>query len=172
LQLNLGVPILILIMWPAIGRHVQMNGQADALTAKLLDHKLKPTDEIVLVDGRPDSSIEYYSGLHIQRLINEIEMAGIGKGRGKRSMELYMAFVDRINERLAKNHPVYMILSAGSYHMLLANTNTQADVLFHLKGFEKDPEDEPIVITQKRFHSPRGQAAPSSQPATATAAGR
>lgn len=163
-QLNLGVPLILLIMWPAIDRHVTMNPQADALVAALRAHGVTPQDEVVSVDRRPDSSIEYYSGLQIRRLVNEIEMAGLSEGRGKMSMDLYMAFAERIAAELAQDQPVYLILSASYFDMLGRSTDIRPKVLFRLEGFGKKPGDNLVVITQERPRRPPAASAPVERP--------
>jgi 4-amino-4-deoxy-L-arabinose transferase-like glycosyltransferase len=156
---NLGVVALLTLIWPAVGRHVQMNAGADALADALRRHGITPDDDIVLVDGRPDASIEFYHGFRVKRLIDEIEMTRIRRNRIDKSMNVYLEIGDRIAKRLAAARPVYLILSAANYALLEANLPVRPRVVFRLHGTIKDRAGGVVVITQP---SPATRAAASS----------
>lgn len=146
--INLGVAVLLAEVWPAVGRNLQMNAGADALAAGFRDHGITTDDEIVLVAGRPDSSIEFYHGFRVQRLIDELEMTGVRGNRNDFSMSVYLEFADRITKRLREARPVYLILSADNYELLKANLPIHPREVFRLHGFHKDKAGGLVVITQ------------------------
>jgi 4-amino-4-deoxy-L-arabinose transferase-like glycosyltransferase len=146
--INVGVAVLLAEIWPAAGRHLQMNAGADALVAAFREHGITPDDEVILVAGRPDSSIEFYHGYRVERLIDEIEMTQIRRNRTDTSMDVYAEFLGRIKERLSKPRPVYMILSAENYLLLQANLPVRPREVFRLRGFHKDKAGGLVIITQ------------------------
>ncbi len=145
---NLAVPIAILLSWPALGVCLGENAQVQSLAHKLQQAGVAPDDPIYWVGGRPDSSIEFYSGYHIRRLVNELEMAEHRENRRTVDDDLLEFMANRIRERLAEPKPVYLIMASGNYELMRRETNITARKLFELTGFNKDPGDELVVITQ------------------------
>lgn len=146
--LNLGVPILLLVMWPAVGEGIAFNAEAKALATALREHGVGIDDEIIWADKRPNASIEFYSGLRIRRLIDENEMAGLRSGRRTISGEIFQEVARRIRERCNENEPAYFVLRAKHYRLLLQRDDLPVDMLFQLEGFHRDPGDELVVFTQ------------------------
>lgn len=159
---NAGVAVLLTEMWPAVGRNLQMNAGADALVAAFREHGITPKDEIVLVAGRPDSSIEFYHGFRVQRLIDEMEMTGVRSSRSDFSMDVYIEFANRIKKRLSEDHAVYLILAADKYELLKTNLTIRPREVFRLRGFHEDKAGGLVVITQP---------APTATAATRASAG-
>jgi 4-amino-4-deoxy-L-arabinose transferase-like glycosyltransferase len=147
-ELNLGVLVLLLATWPGVRDAVTMNPEGEALAQALRVHGVRPDDTLLLVDGRPDASVEYYSGYPVRRLINEVEMTSLRTHRRTLSSDLYQEYARRIREKLAASRPVYLILTAKHLEMLNRNTDIDLAVLFHLSGFHHRPGDELVVITQ------------------------
>jgi 4-amino-4-deoxy-L-arabinose transferase-like glycosyltransferase len=147
-ELNLGVLVLLLATWPGVREGVAMNREGDALARALRAHNVRPDDTLLLVDGRPDASVEYYWGYPIRRLINEVEMTSLRVHRRTLSSRLYQEYARRIRQQLAAPRPVYLILTARHLEMLNKNTDIDLAVLFHLAGFHQRPGDELVVVTQ------------------------
>ena len=144
--LNLGVPVLALVMWPALGKGAGLNAEADALAAALQQHRIGAEEVLYWVDGQPSFSIQFYHGVKIQRLINEIDMAGLRRGRREVSEEVYQEIVRHIQERLKENPPAYFIVSAGGFELLSRRTDMTVREVFRLNGFHEDTEDELVVF--------------------------
>jgi 4-amino-4-deoxy-L-arabinose transferase-like glycosyltransferase len=162
--LNLGMLAVLSLGWPALGRHLDVSSGAERLAAAMRDHGLTAKDEIYMVTGRPNSSIEFYHGFHIRRLIDEIEMADLRGDRTSAPLELYAEFAERIEQQLRKNHPVYLIIEPEHFEMLRRMGKVGCSVLFQPGG---DPtqssEGNLMVITQ--------EARPTSNPSTTAATG-
>jgi 4-amino-4-deoxy-L-arabinose transferase-like glycosyltransferase len=159
--LNLGVLILLVLSWPTVGEQVRVNAASDALAAGFREHGITPRDDIFLVDSRPDSSIEFYHGYRIQRVMNELELAGLGRRRYAMSAELYAEMGERIARKLQEDHPVYLILKAENYSLLKQNLPVACVELFRVKGFDLKPGRESVVITQASRPATTG---PASRP--------
>jgi len=147
-KLNLGIPLLVLLFWPAIGRSVVFNAEGQALAAGLREHGVKVGEIVYWVDGQEDTSIEFYAGYRIRRLIDELEMAELRRSRRTVSTEVYTEYARRIQEQLQRPEPVYLIVSAGRHQLLEQHARIASRVLFKLTGFHKDAEDDLVVITQ------------------------
>ncbi len=146
-KLNLGVLVLIFAIWPGTDRVIKMNQESTALAEMLRANNVRANDMIFWVDGRPDSSIEFYSEFHIRRLINEIEITQFRDHRKMLSEELYREYTKRIRCQLTASEPVYLVLSSLYLDMIRDNTDLDPVVLFKLQGFRKDAEDDLVVIT-------------------------
>ena len=103
---------------------------------------------IYWVDGQPSFTIQFYQGVKIQRLINEIEMAGLREGRGEVSGEVYQEIARNVQKRLREDPPVVLIVSAGAYDLLSRRTDLTVREIFRLEGFHEDAEDELVVFTR------------------------
>ena len=159
-QLLLGVLLVSVAALPVVGQHVNPNAEGQALARALREHGVRTNDPIYWVGGRPDASVEFYSGFQIQRLINEIEMTTMRSDRRTLSTDLYEEFLIRIQQRLDEPHPVYLIMTAGHLGMLTRKTDMKPRVLFQLDGFHREPGEELIVITQPAG----GNQAPATKP--------
>lgn len=165
--LNVGTLVAVTITWPAVGACLEMNGQGMALAQEMERHGVHKQDLIYWVAGRPDASIEFYSGYRIRRLINELEMLDLRENRRDVNTELYREFARRIRERLSDSRPVYLILDSGKYEMMRRETDIAPRVLFELSGFHELPGEELAVITQ-----PWNVETAASEPATRPASAR
>ncbi|MFH1264126.1 MAG: glycosyltransferase family 39 protein [Planctomycetota bacterium] len=144
---NLGVPILLLVMWPAAA-DIGVNAEADALIAALREHGISKDDELIWADKRPNASVEFYSGLKTRRLIDVNEMAGLRSGRRSVSGEVFEEIAQRVGERLSEDQPVYVILRAKYYRLLSRRQDLSTRVLFQLEGINQDADDDLVVFTQ------------------------
>jgi 4-amino-4-deoxy-L-arabinose transferase-like glycosyltransferase len=148
-QLQLGTLVVLLLGWPAAGSHLKLDPEAHAMAAQLHEHGLRPIDEIYLVGGRPNSAIEFYSGLRIRRLINELEMADLRQNRRAVDDQVRIEAQHRIERLLGRTDaPVYLILESGHYELFRRYSRLHARVFFELKGYAREPGEEFIVITQ------------------------
>ena len=147
-QLNGGVVVLMLWIWPGLGRGLNVDAQGDALAKQLAAHHVRTGDLIYQVDDRPDASVEFYHGYRIRRLISELEMTAVRSDRTSSPVAMYAMFAGRIRDALKQPKPVYLILKSGNLDMLQQSTDLQFDVLFKLAGLRKKPADELAVITQ------------------------
>ena len=145
---NLGVPILLLVMWPAAAKGLTVNAEAQALIKGLSEHGISPEDELIWADKRPNASVEFYSGLKIRRLIDANEMAGLRRQRQSVSGAVFQETAKRVRERLREDRPVYLILRAKHYELLSRHNDAHTRVLFQLDGFQADEEDNLVVFTQ------------------------
>ena len=101
------------------------------------------------MSGRPNSAIEFYWGFRLRRLIDELEMSGMRENRREIGEELLREAQSRIERQLARtDRPVYLVISSGKYGLLQRHSSVRARVLFELEGYEREPGDELIVITQ------------------------
>ncbi len=146
-ELNVGVLLLLVAIWPGIRDGVKMNAESDALAQLLRAHGVQPEDMILWVDGRPDASLEFYSGYRVRRLIDEMEMTSLRATRRALSEELYEECGRRIRERLDSPQPVYLILSAKYVDMLERNTDIGYRELTRLTGFHEDVKEDLMVVT-------------------------
>jgi len=146
--LNLGVPILLLVMWPAAAEGLGSNAEAQALITALRGHGISPDDELIWADKRPNASIEFYSDQKIRRLIDVNEMAGLRSGRRSVSGDVFQEVARRVRERLRQDQPVYLVLRAKYFELLSRQQDLSTRVLFHLEGFHENAEDDLVVFTQ------------------------
>lgn len=146
--LNLGTVALLLIGWPALGREFNINAEADALAAEMRSHGIGTDAAIYCVDGRPDSSIEFYHGFRIKRLIDEMESTSLREDRRELSRTLIDATANRVADLLHQDKPVYMIIAQKYYDLLSRRPDFTGSVLFRMSGFHDDAEDETVVFTQ------------------------
>ena len=153
-HLNLGVLLLLGWTWPALARQIPINATADALAAALREHGVPADAEIYLVDGRPDSSIEFYHGYRIQRLMNELEAAELRPNRREVTATVYDCMARRIAEKLSQDRAVYLIFSGANYELLKTKTLIRHSVLLRLAAPGHSAEHESIVITQERSPNP------------------
>jgi len=148
-QLNAGVLILLILIWPGLGSGLGLNAESNALAAELRAHNVETDDLIYWVDDRPDASVEFYHDFHVLRLIDELEMTELRKDRTSASTDMYFLFAKRIGEALTGPEKAYLILKGENLSMLRDSTSHKFDVLFTLDGYHKDPGDELAVITQE-----------------------
>lgn len=148
-QLNGGVLVLLILIWPGLRGGLGLNAESNALAAELRAHNVQTDDPIYWVDDRPDASVEFYHDFHVLRLIDELEMTELRSNRTSTSMDLYFLFAKRIGEALTRPEKSYLILKGENLSMLEGKTEHEFDVLFKLEGFHKDSGDELAVITQK-----------------------
>jgi hypothetical protein len=146
--LNLGVPVLLLVIWPALGKGAGLNAEADALAAAFREHGIGANNVIHWVDGQPSFTIQFYHDLKIPRLINEIDMAGLREGRREVSEGVYAEIVRRVQERLKDDPPSYFIVSAGQYDLLSRRAEVNCREVFRLQRFHEDAEDELVAFTR------------------------
>ena len=146
--LNLGVPLVLLIMWPALGKGARLNAETDALAAAITEHGIRPTDVVYWVDGQPNFTLSFYHGIPIRRLISEVEMASLRTGRREVSSEVYLELVHRLQERLRDEPPAYFIVAAGYFDLLSRRTDLAVKAVVRLNGFYSDEEDELVVFTR------------------------
>ncbi len=146
--LNLGVPVVVLVMWPALGKGAGLNAETDALAAAITEHGIRPTDVVYWVDGQPNFTLSFYHGISIRRLISEVEMASFRTGRREVSSEVYLEIVRRLQERLRDEPPAYFIGDAGSFDLLSHRTDLAVKAVVRLNGFHSDEEDELVVFTR------------------------
>ncbi len=142
------VLVLAVVIWPGLGR--SMHGQPD-LVALVREMKARqiPTDATIYwVEGRPDSSIEFYHGYRLRRLIDELELSRIRNDRSEVNVDLLRVFAGRIEEQLARPEPVYLIMRIGNYELMQRETHVRGRILIEQDGFEEFPGDEWAVITQ------------------------
>jgi 4-amino-4-deoxy-L-arabinose transferase-like glycosyltransferase len=145
----LSVPLLVELGMP-VARGVVLNADssAQALAKGFTERGVGPADDIFWADSRPNATIEFYSGLRIRKLVDEIEMASIREGRRSVSADLRREIAERIGQRLNENRPVYMILSRKHYERLVQAGEIHHRVLFRLDGLCEDPGDDLVVFTQ------------------------
>ena len=58
-MVNGWVLVVVLLVWPAIGRQMRGEPVINALIEQMRDHKIPPDAPIYWVEGRPDSSVEF-----------------------------------------------------------------------------------------------------------------
>jgi len=158
--LNLGVPILVWTLWPASAHALNLNAEAVTLARKLHEHGVKDTDAIYWADKRPNSTIEFYTGLPVRRLVDEIELAAIREDRSTISDNLAMEIVDRAKRRIEEVNPVYFIQTRDRYERWVRAGAVPADVLFQLEGFNADLGDELVVLIGRKSSSRQGTDTP------------
>jgi hypothetical protein len=145
----LGMPLLVVLGMPvARGVMLDVDPSARALAKGFTDRGIGPADDIFWADARPNETIEFYSGLRVRKLVDEIELAGIRDGRRSVSADLRREIAERIAQRLHENRPAYMILSRKHYERLAQAGQIPHRVLFRLDGLCEDPEDDLVVFTQ------------------------
>jgi hypothetical protein len=146
--LNLGVPVVVLAIWPALGKGAGLNAETDALAVAITEHGIRPTDVVYWVDGQPNFTLSFYHGIPIRRLISEVEMASLRTGRREVSSEVYLELVRRLQERLRDEPPAYFIVAAGHYNLLSRRTDLAVKAVVRLNGFYSEQEDELVVFTR------------------------
>jgi len=146
--LNLGVPVMVLVMWPALGKGAGLNAETDALAAAIKEHGIRPSEVFYWVDGQPNFALSFYHGISVRRLIDEVEMASLRTGRREVSSEVRLELVRRLQERLRDEPPAYFIGDAGSFDKLSQRTDLAVKAVVRLNGFHSDEEDELVVFTR------------------------
>ncbi len=162
--LQASVLLIICFVWPTSALVINANAEANALAEKLKENGADPADEIIWVDGRPDASIGYYSGLHMQRIMNEMEISQYREDRTEIPDDLKWEVAERIEKRLQQPEPVYMIMHTKNFDRLRAHLPRMPErVLFQLEGFHPhEPDDELIVFTQQSVETrPTNDALPT-----------
>ena len=167
----LGMPLLVIVGMP-VARGVMLNADpsARALAKAFADRGIGPTDDIYWADSRPNATIEFYSGLSIRKLVDEIELAGIREGRRSVSAGAQQEIAERIAKRLGEDRSAYMILASKYYERLARASDVPHRVLFRLDGLCEDPEDDLVVFTQRSVSDAPSQTgeenknAPSQNP--------
>lgn len=147
-ELNMGVLLLLLAIWPCLRGGLHMNAEGDALASALRANHVQPDDLVFWLHGRPDASVEFYSGFRIRRLINEIEMTSYRSHRKALPAGLYREYAERIGRALDASGRTYLIMRGEHLAMLEKETSTGHRVLFRLEGFHESAEDELVVVTQ------------------------
>lgn len=159
-MLLLGIPLLLAVSAADAGKLISVNREADALTKALIEHKITNDADIYWVDGRPNSAVEFYSGLRVQRLLDLMEAAGVREGRQRASEGLQQSIGERLAQRLAEPKPAYFILSRDNYDLLSSVGTIPHKIAFEIKDANPDPADALVIFTQ-----PDRPAAPeASQP--------
>jgi 4-amino-4-deoxy-L-arabinose transferase-like glycosyltransferase len=146
--LSTGTLALLMLGWPAVGKQVNAAPVADALVAGLKANGITPQDEIYIVDSRPDSSVEFYYGYHVHRLIDELEITSFRKKRKELNDDLYAELARRIQQQLARPTPVYLIITARNHALLSKSVDVPERVVFKTDGSLKEFGGSPLVITQ------------------------
>jgi hypothetical protein len=153
------VLVIAMVIWPGLGK--SMHGEPD-LVGLVREMKAKriPTDApIYWVEGRPDSSIEFYYGYRVQRLIDEFEMSRIREDRSEVGADLLRVIAGRIEKQLARPEPVYLIMRVGNYELMQRETHVRGRILIEQNGYKEFPGDEWMVVTQPV------RATPTARPA-------
>ncbi|HSW45004.1 MAG TPA: glycosyltransferase family 39 protein [Phycisphaerae bacterium] len=151
------VLVVVLVVWPALGRHITGEPQLNALVKGFEDHGIGTDARIYWVEGRPDSSIEFYTGYRLRRLIDELEMATLRTNRAEVGVDLLQEIARRIEQKLTEPEPAYLVMSVGNFELMQRETTIQARKVFELSGFKEYPGEELAVISQP---------APASAPTT------
>jgi len=157
------VAAIVVVAWPAMGRQMRGDPVANALVRAMEAQGIGRDAEIYWVEGRPDSSIEFYSGYQIRRLIDELEMAEIREDRSEVGADLLQEVGRRIADQLARPKRVYLIMSIGNFELMERETNIHARKVIELSGLKDQPGEELVVITQ-----PTAASGPASGPASGT----
>ena len=139
------------------------NPEIDALAANLKANGVGLEKGIIWVGERPHAGVEFYTGYRVKRLMDEMEIASLRKGRQTVSPQLYKEMARRIRQALQSPEPVYLVMSAGDYELMLRETDIRARVLFELKGYHEKPGEELVGFTQ----ATRTATAPTSTRAAA-----
>lgn len=144
------VLVMSLVVWPGLGKAMRGEPEMLALVKGLEEHGVGKDDRLYWVEGRPNSTIEFYWGYRPQRLIDELEMTRIREKRSEVSNDLLKVVADRIKQELNRPEPVYLILPCGYYELMLRETSIKAKKVFELSGFNDPdyPGNELAVITQ------------------------
>lgn len=161
-MLLLGIPLMLALSASDAGRLITVNREADALARALVEHKIGPESDIYWVDGRPNSAVEFYTGLRIQRLLDLMEAAGVREGRQRASSGLQQSIGERLSKRLADPKPAYFILSRDNYDLLASSGTIPHRIAFEVNDANPDPADALVVFTQ-----PSGK--PAAEPPDITA---
>lgn len=146
--LNAGTVAFLVIMWPALETGAGLNAETQALAAALKKFEVDPTRAIYWVDGQPNSTLPFYHGFPVRRLISEVEMASLRTGRQTISEEVYAAAATRIQERLKEDPPASFVVSAEQFDLLRRRTDISIRETFRLSGIHEDAGDELVVFTR------------------------
>ncbi len=164
--LLLGVPVLIVMGGP-LSHRIMRNASpsARALAREFVARGIGPGDDILWADSRPNATIEFYSGLRVRRLVDEIEMSKLREGRNSVSSVVKNEIAERIAKRLSAPRPAYIVLSRKYYERLAQSGDISHSVLFRLDGLCDDPGDDLVVFTQpKAGNTPKGLPSGGSPP--------
>lgn len=144
------VLVIALVVWPGVGRKMRGDPEIVALVQGLADHGVRKDDILFWVEGRPNSTIEFYWGYRPRRLIDELEMSQIRENRAEVGVDILKVVSERIERELARPEPVYMIIPCGYYELMMRETTVKARKVFELSGFQDPdyPGNELAVITQ------------------------
>lgn len=146
--LNAGTVAGLTIVWPALATGAGLNAETQALAAAMKKFEVDPARAIYWVDGQPNSTLTFYHGIPVRRLISEVEMASLRTGRQKITEEVYAAAVDRIKECLQEDPPASFVISAELFDLLRRRTDISIRETFRLSGIHEDAEDELVVFTR------------------------
>ncbi len=146
--LLLGIPMLLAVSASGVGKMVSVNREADALAKALIEHQIDKDADIYWVDGRPNSAVEFYTGLRVQRLMDVLETAAVRDGRHSVSSSLQQSIGERITQRMNDPKPAYFIMSRDNYDMLAASATIPHRIAFEVNDASPDPEDALVVFTQ------------------------
>ncbi len=144
------VLVIALVVWPGVGRKMRGEPEMIALVKGLAEHGIRKNDILYWVEGRPNSTIEFYTGYRPRRLIDELEMSQIRENRAEVGVDLLKVVCERIKRELARPERVYMIIPCGYYELMMRETTVRARKVFELSGFQDPdyPGNELAVITQ------------------------
>ncbi|MFQ5489346.1 MAG: ArnT family glycosyltransferase [Phycisphaerae bacterium] len=147
-QLNLGVGVMVLLAWPALGANYDVNKVPNTLADELERQGIGPDQNIFTVDDRPNLSMQFYRGYRIEPLIGPLEAVKLRKSRSDRPVELYQELSARIQSKLDQADPVYLIFSLKAYQRWRAQTDVPVREVFRLENLTDELEDAPVVVTQ------------------------
>ena len=169
--LLLGMPLAMQLGMPFV-REVMAdsNPAARALTREFLQRGITSADDLYWAEGRPNETIEFYSGLRIRRIVDEIELAEVREGRKAASAELQQKIGELIAQRFEQERPGYVIMTRKYYDRLAQSGVIAHKVFFRLDGYFSDTEDDLVVFTQPGQatdlpSAPQNQGDPDSAPA-------
>lgn len=148
--LSAWVLVMATVVWPGTGRAMRGEPEMIALVNGLQEHGIGRDQTLIWIEGRPNSTVEYYWGYRLRRLMDELEMSAVRENRADIGEDLLRTIAARVEKELARPEPVYMVLSIGNFELMQRETKVRARKVFELSGFkDKDePGAELVVITQ------------------------
>ena len=148
--LSAWVLVLAFIVWPGTGQAMRGDPEMIALVDGFQKNGIQPDQRVIWVEGRPNSTVEYYWGYRLRRLIDELEMSAVRENRAEIGEGLLRTIAGRVEQELARPEPVYMVLSIGNFELMQRETQVRARKVFELTGFKDadEPGAELVVITQ------------------------
>jgi hypothetical protein len=132
--------------WSAIGRS-GFEGDVKILGDGLEALRVEGNDRITWVEGRPDARICFYTGLKINPLYTEMELAERRRGRLEVSEDLLMDAADRIIDRLKSDRKEYFIIEAEELGMMIQFFKVPHRIVLQVPVDARHPNDTLVVIT-------------------------